>query len=287
MNGLELNGFSKPRDDGDGPGDSPPFPTLPPTAWSDTGPVATIWPSVFPEQTVSQPNTSANAVSETEENKTETRSSEVISSLDKLLGHKNDTDESEMICEKTESVTETSETGNLEANLDGTGNSEANLDGTGNSEANLDGTGNSKANLDGTGNLEANLDRTGTSEANVDGTGNLEANLDGTGNSEANLDNVPSKTSVTKEDGELSENSSEVLDVKQSESEQNHVKPVESSKTEPDSDSYVNKLEKDSTETNLTGDVISITDSEVKDSTDIEQGSVLETVENRAEKQEV
>ena len=126
MNGLDMNGFSKPRDDGDGPGDSPPFPTLSPTTWSDTGSVATIWPSVFPEQTVSHQYVSGNTVSEGKENiETEAQSSEMGSktetaqseeSLHKLLGHKTDT--AEMVCDQNETAQEMSKTENSEPNVE-------------------------------------------------------------------------------------------------------------------------------------------------------------------------
>lgn len=93
MNGLEVNGFSKPKDDGDGPVDVPPFPSLPSTGWSDNGSVATVWPSVFPEQTMSAQNTSANAISDCE-TRTEAQSTvEVATSLDKLLSDKSDPDD--------------------------------------------------------------------------------------------------------------------------------------------------------------------------------------------------
>ena len=262
MNGLDTNGFGKPRDDGDGPGDSPPFPTLSPTAWSDTGSVATIWPSVFPEQTVSHQNASANAVSEAKENiekdaqsteesmKTETQSiedsvetdaqsAESDSSLHKLLGHKTDT--VEMACDQSEPVPETPKTESLQANLEE--------------------------------------------------TENIEANLNKSENLEDNLDNIPSETSVAKEDGALSEKRSVDLDEKQSESV--HIEQLNSSdvtgsnNTVADSDNSVDKLEKDSMGTNLPDEVNSLTDSEVKDSTDIEQEPVLETVENKDEKHEV
>ena len=82
MNGVELNGFSKPRDDGEGLTENAPFPSVVPPSWTDSLSVATIWPSVFPENTVSKPNVSTNAMDESVQDKSSTESVETEKKLD-------------------------------------------------------------------------------------------------------------------------------------------------------------------------------------------------------------